>query len=432
MTCASPRATIRDRHVRRRPIALALAGAALAIATLAGCAQRPVGVLLPVDATVPGASVVNMMVATVRKPTDGPDVFTGERSRVASFAEIDVSIPPDANRKVGDVQWPKQVPGNPATDFVTLKLETATQPQAIAWFNKRIKATPGRKALVFVHGYNNRFDDAVFRFAQIIHDSRADITPILFTWPSRGSLLAYGYDRESNGFSRDALERLLTFISNDPNVSEISILAHSMGNVVTLEALRQMAIRKGHIPAKIRNVMLAAPDVDADVFRVFFDDLGHPKPNFTIFVSQDDKALAVSKRVWGDMPRIGQIDPEAEPYKTEFAHNNVTFIDLTKLKSDDPLNHGKFASSPEVVQSIGVRLADGQAMTDSRVGVGERIIEMTSNAASTVGTAAGLVIAAPVAVVDPNTRDNFGQHVGNLGAGMSDTAQSGTQAVSGR
>lgn len=401
----------------------------LVLALVAGCAGRPDGALIPVPDDVPGTSRVNMAVATVRQRTEGPDVFTGERGQKPSFMQIDVSIPPDSARAAGDVQWPKSIPGNPATDFVTTRLEDMTQEQAVQWFNARIKRTPGRQALVFVHGYNQRFDDAVFRFAQIIHDSGADVTPVLFTWPSRGSLLAYGYDRESTSYSRDALERLLTFMAKDPNVGEISILAHSMGNVVTLEALRQMAIRNGRILPKIKNVMLAAPDVDSDVFRVIFSELGTPRPNFTVFVSQDDKALAVSKRVWGGVPRIGQVDPSQEPYRTEFEKNNINVIDLTKLRTDDPLNHGKFAASPEVVQSIGARLAQGQAMTDSRVGIGEHLVQMTTDAASTVGTAAGLVIAAPVAVVDANTREHYSAHVRELGNNISDTADSTRDVV---
>lgn len=402
---------------------------AILLGALSGCGGRPSGVLIPVPDDVPGTSRVDMIVATVRERVGGPDIFSGERSRTPSYAEIEVSIPPDSARQPGDVQWPRSVPGNPATDFVTTKLDDLTQDQAIAWFHDRVRRTPNRQALVFVHGYNQRFDDAVFRFAQIIHDSNAPVTPVLFTWPSRGSLLAYGYDRESTSFSRDSLERLLTFMAKDPNVGEISILAHSMGNVVTLEALRQMAIRNGRILPKIKYVMLAAPDVDVDVFYTVLGELGEPRPAFTMFVSQDDKALAVSKRVWGNVPRIGQIDPEQEPFRSEFERYNINVIDLTKLRTDDSLNHGKFAASPQVVQAIGARLAQGQTMTDARVGVGERIISLTSDAAATVGTAAGLVIAAPVAVVDENTREHYGQHVKQLGNSVSDTADSGRSTV---
>lgn len=404
---------------------------ALLVGLLSGCSGRPDGVLIPVPDTVPGTSRVDMVVATVRERSDGPDIFNGERARTPSYAEIEVSIPPDGARKIGDVQWPRSIPGNPATDFVTTKLVDLTQDQATAWFHNRISRTPGRQALVFVHGYNQRFDDAVFRFAQIIHDSGAPVTPVLFTWPSRGSLLAYGYDRESTSFSRDSLERLLTFMAKDPSVGEISILAHSMGNVVTLEALRQMAIRNGRILPKIKYVMLAAPDVDVDVFYTFFHEIGkqHERPAFTLFVSQDDRALAVSKRVWGDVPRVGAVNPEQEPFRTEFEKNNINVIDLTKLRTNDPLAHGKFAASPQVVQAIGARLAEGQTMTDSRVGVGEHIIKATSDAAATVGTAAGLVIAAPVAVVDENTRAHYNQHVNQLGRSVSDTAESGASVV---
>ena len=93
-----------------------------------------------------------------------------------------------------------------------------------------VAVTPGRRVIVFIHGFNNRFDDAVYRFAQIVHDSEVKAVPVMFTWPSRGSVWAYGYDRESTNYSRDALEQLLQVLSKDPSVGEVSVLAHSMGN----------------------------------------------------------------------------------------------------------------------------------------------------------------------------------------------------------
>jgi esterase/lipase superfamily enzyme len=122
------------------------------------------------------------------------------------------------------------------------------------------------RVLIFVHGYNNRFSDAVFRLAQLVHDSDAEVTPILFTWPSRGSVFAYGYDRESATLSRDAFEQLLNMLVSDPAVGKIDILAHSMGNFLAVETLRQIGLRHGAIPPKIADVMLAAPDVDVDLF----------------------------------------------------------------------------------------------------------------------------------------------------------------------
>jgi esterase/lipase superfamily enzyme len=396
----------------------------LALALPLGACASVRGVLVPVGGTVAGASRVDMLVATTRKRADPAEMFSGDRGPAPAFANIMVSIPPPSARQVGEVQWPRQVPGNPATEFVTLKADVIDRTQALGWFHRTLRTVPKRQVLVFIHGFNNRFDDAVFRFAQIVHDSDAPVVPILFTWPSRGSVLAYGYDRESTAYSRNALESLLTAISRDPAVGEISILAHSMGNSLALETLRQMAIRDGRVTPKIRNVLLAAPDVDVDLAREAIVDMGPRanRPAFTLFVSQDDRALAVSRRVWGSEARLGAINPDQEPYRTQLEQANVTVLDLTKLKAGDALNHGKFAESPEVVQLIGRRLAEGQTVTDSRVGLGDRIIQVTAGAATAVGTAAGLAISAPVAVIDPRTRQSLGDHVETLGRAASDVA----------
>jgi esterase/lipase superfamily enzyme len=400
------------------PIASSVVTFAVALG-LAGCASIK-GTLVPVPDTVPGASKVDMLIATTRlRATDPQEFYSGGRGPELSFAEFTVSIPPAANRKEGEVQWPQSVPGNPATDFVTLKADVIDRKQAVAWFNRTVRTVPQRRVLVFIHGFNNRFDDAVFRFAQIVHDAGTPVVPVLFTWPSRGSVLAYGYDRESNTYSRNALESTLRTLASDPGVGEISILAHSMGNWVTLEALRQMAIRDGRVAQKIRNVLLAAPDVDVDLFREAVLDMGKSRPSFTLFVSQDDRALAISRRIWGDAVRLGAIDPDQEPYRSELDESGITVLNLSKLRTGDPLNHSKFAESPEVVRIIGRELAEGQTLTDSRVGVGDRIIQVTAGAAAAVGTAAGLAVSAPVAVIDPRTRENFQEHVEGLGQAVS-------------
>ena len=411
--------------IRRKnsPISAARRGfAAVAVSVfVAGCAGDVKGVLAPVASTVPGTSKVTMLVATTRAADpDAGVLFSGERGKPA-YVEMTISLPPDSRRKVGEVQWPSRLPGNPETDFVTLKVDKLDAKTGLARLHERVSRVPKRRVMVFVHGFNNRFEDAVYRFAQIVHDSDADVVPVLFTWPSRGSIFAYGYDRESTNYSRSALENLLQNLARDPAVGEISLLAHSMGNWVALEALTQMAIRNRGIPPKIANVMLASPDVDADVFRTQIAEMEGRRPKFTLFVSQDDRALAVSRRVWGGKDRLGAVDPDVEPYKSEFEQLKITVLNLTKLRTGDKLNHGKFAESPEVVKLIGTRLVDGQPITDSRVGLGDRLIEVTGSAAAAVGTAAGIVVSAPVAVVDPQARRNLGDRFEHLGNNLQDT-----------
>ena len=379
---------------------------------------------MPTGELVQGASRVDMLVATTRSADKAPqgEMYTGERAGL-SFADISVSIPPDSARQVGEVQWPDQVPGDGAKSFVTLRADHIDTDMARKRFYERIGKAGGR-VLVFVHGYNTRFEEAVYRLAQIVHDSRAPVVPVLFTWPSRGKLLAYAYDRESANYSRDALELVLQELSRNPSVKEVSVLAHSMGNWVTIEALRQMAIRDRGIHAKIKTVMLASPDVDVDVFHKQILAIGPKRPPFILFTSRDDVALSVSSRVSGATVRLGSIDPSVEPNKSLFEQERILAVDLTDVKSRDSLNHGKFAESPDVVRLIGGRLADGQQLNDMKVGLGDRLGQVAVGAVSTVGQAAGLAISAPVAIIDPQTRDNLSDRLSDLKASATSTVTS--------
>lgn len=394
----------------------------LVIPALSGCASRATGFLEPVAATVPGAGKVEMVVATTREKAEvRGEMFSGLRSRTPAFADIVVSIPPDSSRRVGEVQWPQQVPGNPATDFVTLRAEGISRDEAIATFDRLVKKSPTHQAVVFVHGFNNRFEDAVFRFAQIVHDSGTDAAPVLFTWPSKGSILAYGYDRESAGFSRNGLENLLTWLAKNPAVDSVAVLAHSMGNWVTLEALRQMAIRNGRIPAKIKTVLLASPDVDVDNAYEQITTMGPQRPSFILFTSTNDEALAVSRKLWG-APRLGGIDPSQEPFKSELRRERIEVVNLSGVPSPDKFGHGTYAENPKVVELIGRSIAGGQTLGDARVGVGERVTLAVTGVVSTVGNAAGLAVSAPLAIVDPETAKHYGEHVEQLGQSIDPTA----------
>ena len=312
-------------------------GLALALGACAG-GRLSQGMLVPVAQSAEGTSRVQILAATTRQrsTTDAGEMFNGERATESSYAAVTVSIPPDNARKIGEIQWPESLPGDPARNFVTVSANYLDKSGLVSAVSVTAKQTGRNKVLIFVHGFNNRFDDAVYRFAQIVHDAKVPGIPVLFTWPSRGELKlrAYTYDRESANYSRDAFEQLLATLAANPNVKEINIVAHSMGNWVTLEALRAMSIRSGKIGGKIRNVLLVAPDVDVDVFRTQIQRIGSPKPRFSLFVSQDDKALGLSQTIWGGVPRLGEINPAQEPYQSELKRENIEVFDLTTLKGD--------------------------------------------------------------------------------------------------
>lgn len=364
--------------------------ATLALALLSACSSRPPAALTPV-ASVPEAKVVDLLVSTTRRPSSDPAVlFGGDRTLTPRFASLSISIPP--GHKPGDIAWSSSAPADPRTSFAATRADVL-EPQAFnAALRQQIAKTGRSHVLVFVHGYNTRLDEAAFRFAQIIHDSSSPVTPVLYSWASWGSLAAYPYDRTSASVARDGLESLLASLARDPAVSEVSVLAHSMGGWLAMESLRQMAIRDRQVSPKIRNLMLAAPDIDVDVAQEQARGLGEKRPRITLFVSRDDDALWLSNIVWGSRDRLGAIDPGKEPYKTNLKRFGVEVIDLTDIETSDSTGHGKFAQSPDVVRAIGGRLAGGQRLSNGADDIGDGAALLTQG---TLG-AVGRVLTAPL------------------------------------
>ena len=115
--------------------------AVFAIVLLLASCGHPSGVMTPVvlTATTPKTAQVDMLVATTRQPSGDPaTLFNGERSPKPYLTDISVSLPP--GRKSGEVQWPKRLPPNPATDFAVTHVQPiATVPEGRVWFKQHIQ-----------------------------------------------------------------------------------------------------------------------------------------------------------------------------------------------------------------------------------------------------------------------------------------------------
>src|SRR5258705_6606030 len=85
---------------------------------------------------------------------------------------------------------------------------------------------------------------------------------------------------------------LLTMLSSSCEVSDIVVVAHSMGAMLTVDALRQLRIEgKDRVIARLGRVVLAAPDINAKMFRAQVQAIGPLKPPLLVLVSKDDGAL---------------------------------------------------------------------------------------------------------------------------------------------
>jgi esterase/lipase superfamily enzyme len=130
---------------------------------------------------------------------------------------------------------------------------------------------------------------------------------------------------------------------------------------------------------KLKNVMLVAPDVDVDVFRTQIQRMGPSRPRIALFVSQDDEALSLSKNIWGGIPRLGDVDPGQEPYRSEFEQDHILVFNLTGLASPGDDAHDRaFEDVTSVMGMIKRRLSEGQAMSDRGSNVSDYLEQATT------------------------------------------------------
>jgi esterase/lipase superfamily enzyme len=345
--------------VRRVPSILVVLVVAV---PLAACATRPEsGFLSPVAENTIGASNHTLLIATTREQDARPGTFfNGERGRSLHYATLTVSIPP--THIPGKIEWASTPPGNPAADFVVRDEASLDGDKAfVQALNAQLAMHPkgSRKVFVFIHGYNTLFAEGLYRFAQVVHDSKATGVPVLFTWASRGKLAAYVYDNNSATAARDDLEHTLRLLLAS-NADQVNILAHSMGNWVTVEALRQIKI-SGNLQyaSKFGNVFLAAPDIDVDVFKSQMRRFGKPRKPYYIVLSKDDKALGFSKFIAGGENRVG-----ADSNIEELEALGATVIDLTDVEGDDASNHDKFVQLSTVAPELRAVLGQGIGAND--------------------------------------------------------------------
>jgi esterase/lipase superfamily enzyme len=152
-------------------------------------------------------------------------------------------------------------------------------------------------------------------------------------------------DKQSASYSRDYLMALLTMLSSSSEVSDIMVVAHSMGAMLTVDALRQLRIEgKDRVIARLGRVVLAAPDINAKTFRAQAQAIGPLKPPLLVLVSKDDGALRVSSFLDGGIARAGDINVDDPVVREAALKEKVQIVDISRLAKHDDLGHDQFVS----------------------------------------------------------------------------------------
>jgi esterase/lipase superfamily enzyme len=368
---------------------LRTAGAILIALTVTSCASRPgPGVLTPIEYSPPDAKLVTVYVATTRqRAASGENVFTSGRSPTLNFVKYTISIPP--THKQLEIEWPQSGAINPAESFATVSQATLTEND----FKLAVQSSPAgskakREVVIFVHGYNYNFQESLYRMAQLVADGSSDVSPILFAWPSEGTVTGYVADKEAVTYSRDSLAHVLTLVAEMRGVGEIGLVGHSMGAWLTAEALRQLRLSgKDRVVERLQHVALAAPDIDVNVFRSQMAIIGRLNPPMKLLVSKDDQALSLSARLADSTDRVGNLDVADPAVQALAAAQNVQIIDVSNIPTTGYLNHDRFIGYSTMLHEI------------ARSGRDTGAANPVERAGTFVLDSAGMVVASPFKIV---------------------------------
>ena len=242
---------------------------------------------------------------------------------------------------------------------------------------EHLRETTRKDVVVYVHGFNETFETAMFTLAELCHFLGREFACVLFSWPagSGGNLLTgYGRERESSEFGMFHLKKMIRVVGESPQVEELHLLAHSRGTDVLLTAMRELAIESHSAGvlasrSKIRNVVLMAPDVDHDVAtqriapiasdpdiatssgqstKILPGDL-----HVTVYVSPGDRALRASAVLFRSK-RVGLFSIESMSAELADFWKTVGYLHVVQVPASrtDLFGHGYFTTNPTVSSDL--------------------------------------------------------------------------------
>ena len=257
----------------------------------------------------------------------------------------------------------------------------AAKQQLQAEIARRLANARRKEVVLFVHGYHTSFESAALTMGELCHFLGREFVCGIFTWPAggrRGILFGYDVDRESAEYAIGDLVKVIRIVGRTPGVERIHLIAHSRGTDTLASALAELSVEAYTLKSSpdrefhIGNVVLVAPDLDGDValnkiFKVFSDPelpfggkadpgaLIPPSPGLrvTLYVSPNDKALAMSSWLFGSIARLGRIDATMFNADQIEAIASLRAVDIIQVRGKtDFFGHSYYISNPRVSADI--------------------------------------------------------------------------------
>ncbi len=292
---------------------------------------------------------VRVFFGTNRRATgdeDPEDAFDWRPDNL-SYGSVTVTVPKD--RVLGSIPRPQIWDLRGARDGVHIVLKRIETDDDAEAFTVRLKQSIDygarqsedgvSEAFIYVHGHGETLASAARQTAQLAVDLDMRHGATFYSWPS-GMMLGYVTSHDNVAPSIRHLKSFITLVANRSGADRVHIIAHSMGNRLLLSALEGLAEDTQNADKPLLDeVIWAAPDVDAVQFarRVQNVQATSLTRRMTLYSSEHDLALRVSRWLVGDHPRAGQSPPLPE------VASRVQTVD-TSLVSRGFLGHFDFST----------------------------------------------------------------------------------------
>lgn len=171
-------------------------------------------------------------------------------------------------------------------------------------------ATAGRYAghvLIYVHGFEAGLDTALRQAAELFHGLSFDGVPVLYSWPSAGKARSYLEDARSAVAAAPHLAKLLVRVATIPGVRTVGVVAAGLGARTALMALDDVARNQTVPRGRLGHLLLVAPDIERSALAAQAATLADRIAGLTLYASANDRALDISRRYAGAVPRAGEV-----------------------------------------------------------------------------------------------------------------------------
>lgn len=229
---------------------------------------------------------------------------------------------------------------------------------------RRLDQSRSRNVTIFVHGFNTDLVDNTLIAGEIFHYLGHQGAMISFEWPSESRLLRYAADKGNADFSTRHFRSLLSNIAKECNADSVTIIAHSAGSSIVVDALRELRLLEYDLTAeqirekyRVNRVVLAAPDMDLmTFFNAIHDRFQEVAGHVAVYASPEDRALGVSERLNGGR-RLGRTVNSLEPWEKKILSqaSEIELIDASVAVREYHtfIGHSYFHRDPWVSSDIG-------------------------------------------------------------------------------